>query len=139
MCVYSLSVCFLCVSVAFFFGLVLFRSKLSISAMFLSSIVVFHIVYRSFSISLCVTFNLVGSLSFWRARTHEKKSFDRRNEICWFFVNEVCVCVLNDKLWHIIISLETYKRQRKRRKTNLNHSEFARMFIFLSFLRSPNL
>lgn len=98
---------FSCVSVGF--CLVLFRSKLSISAMLfflLGSIVVCS---TSSFVSLylyvcCVTFNLIVLLVLTNIR--KKKSFDRRNEICCVFLFGLpytvwCMYVvysMNDKL-----------------------------------------
>lgn len=145
-CLFSLSV-FLCVSVAFFFWF----GFVSIEIVDFGNVFKFHCcVPRRLSLSLYLS--VCHFQSRWSplilARAHMRKNLStEETRFVGFFVTLlrytkclcVCVCVLDDKLWHIIISLETYKRQRKRRKTNLNHSKFARMLIFLSFLLALNL
>lgn len=78
----------------------------------------FHIVY------LAQSFDLHHFQSRWPLvlpPEDKKESFDRSSEICCLFLFSGLPMVV----W-------TYKRQRKKEVTNLNHSKFARMFIFLS-------
>lgn len=121
---YSLWVCFGCFV---WFGLVFssrfFRSKWSISAMciFLGSIVISHRLSRSIFRSPSLSISLAAR----SATRRQKKRVFRPKQRDLLFVSFFWVTSGTSLVW-------TYKRQRKKEVTNLNHSKFARMFIFLS-------